>query len=195
MRVFACYVVSKLQRHRCPTFGALLLRTRRVQTGRYIFIYIDTGSDIGMQGSIMVIWHLLQFLLLNIKAGTSCRQYWVLTKLLLYAFTQCWLVSRRCAWLDSSNSENILLVVVVFLYIENVAKSQGLFSDEGMHRADCATPLYPQKLALTSPTSGGRSVGIVHLQTQAMQFVCFKGSEGDVSSFVQRLLSMQNWRQ
>jgi hypothetical protein len=41
MRVFACYVVSKLQRHRCPTFGALRLRTRRVQTGRYIFIYID----------------------------------------------------------------------------------------------------------------------------------------------------------
>jgi hypothetical protein len=27
--------------------------------------------------------------------------------------------------------------------------------------ADSATPLYPQKLALTSPTSGGRSVGIV----------------------------------
>jgi hypothetical protein len=28
-------------------------------------------------------------------------------------------------------------------------------------RADHATPLYPQKLALTSPTSGGRSVNIV----------------------------------
>jgi hypothetical protein len=41
MRVFACYVVSKLQRHRYPTFGALRLRTRRVQTGRYIFIYIE----------------------------------------------------------------------------------------------------------------------------------------------------------
>jgi hypothetical protein len=41
MSVFACYVGSKLQRHRCPTFGALRLRTKRVQTGRYIFIYID----------------------------------------------------------------------------------------------------------------------------------------------------------
>jgi hypothetical protein len=41
MRVFACYVVSKLQRHRCPTFGALRTRNRRGQTGRYIFIYID----------------------------------------------------------------------------------------------------------------------------------------------------------
>jgi hypothetical protein len=26
--------------------------------------------------------------------------------------------------------------------------------------------LYPQKLALTSPTSGGHSVGIVHLRTK-----------------------------
>jgi hypothetical protein len=28
--------------------------------------------------------------------------------------------------------------------------------------------LYPQKLALTSPTSGGRSIGIVRSRTQAM---------------------------
>jgi hypothetical protein len=31
------------------------------------------------------------------------------------------------------------------------------------------SPLYPQKLALTSPTSGGRSVGIVHSRTQTME--------------------------
>jgi hypothetical protein len=30
--------------------------------------------------------------------------------------------------------------------------------------------LYPQKLALTSATSGGRSVGIVRLQTKATEF-------------------------
>jgi hypothetical protein len=30
--------------------------------------------------------------------------------------------------------------------------------------------LYPQKLALTSLTSGGRSVGIVRLRTQATEF-------------------------
>jgi hypothetical protein len=29
--------------------------------------------------------------------------------------------------------------------------------------------LYPQKLAITSPTSGGRSVGIVRLPTQTME--------------------------
>jgi hypothetical protein len=31
--------------------------------------------------------------------------------------------------------------------------------------------LYPQKSALTSPTSGSRSVGIVRLQTKATEFV------------------------
>jgi hypothetical protein len=35
------------------------------------------------------------------------------------------------------------------------------------------TPLYPQKLALTSPTGGGRSVGIVRSRTKATEFVCF----------------------
>jgi hypothetical protein len=32
--------------------------------------------------------------------------------------------------------------------------------------------LYPQKLALTSPTRGGRSAGIVRSRTQATKFVC-----------------------
>jgi hypothetical protein len=34
-------------------------------------------------------------------------------------------------------------------------------------------PLYPQKLAITSPTSGGRSVGIVRSRTQTMEFRVF----------------------
>jgi hypothetical protein len=33
--------------------------------------------------------------------------------------------------------------------------------------------LYPQKLAQTSPTCGGRSVGIVRLRTKTTEFVCF----------------------
>jgi hypothetical protein len=33
--------------------------------------------------------------------------------------------------------------------------------------------LYPQNLELTSPTSGGRSVGIVRSRTQAMEFFFF----------------------
>ena len=40
----------------------------------------------------------------------------------------------------------------------------------GTRCADHVTPLYPQKLALTSPTGGGRSVGIVRVRTKATEF-------------------------
>jgi hypothetical protein len=57
MRVFACYVVSKLQRHRCPTFGALRLQTRHVQTGRYIFIYIDISNILETMATVQYTIH------------------------------------------------------------------------------------------------------------------------------------------
>jgi len=37
----------------------------------------------------------------------------------------------------------------------------------GTRCADHVTTLYPQKLALTSPTGSGRSVGIVRVRTKA----------------------------
>jgi len=40
----------------------------------------------------------------------------------------------------------------------------------GTRCADHVTPLYPRKLALTSPTGGGRSVGIVRVRTKATEF-------------------------
>jgi len=40
----------------------------------------------------------------------------------------------------------------------------------GTRCADHMTPPYPQKLALTSPTGGGRSVGIVRVRTKATEF-------------------------
>ena len=40
----------------------------------------------------------------------------------------------------------------------------------GIRCADHVTPLYPRKLALTSPTGGGRSVGIVRVRTKATEF-------------------------
>ena len=43
----------------------------------------------------------------------------------------------------------------------------------GIRCADHVTHLYPQKLALTSPTSGGRSVGIVRSRTKATEFFFF----------------------
>jgi len=43
----------------------------------------------------------------------------------------------------------------------------------GTRCADHVTPLYPQKLELTSPTGGGRSVGIVRVRNKATEFVVF----------------------
>jgi hypothetical protein len=40
----------------------------------------------------------------------------------------------------------------------------------GIRCADHATPLSPQKLALTSPTIGGRLVGIVRSCTKATEY-------------------------
>jgi len=40
----------------------------------------------------------------------------------------------------------------------------------GTRCADHVTSLYPQKLALTSPTGRGRSVGIVRVRTKATEF-------------------------
>jgi hypothetical protein len=41
----------------------------------------------------------------------------------------------------------------------------------GIRHAENATPLYPHKLALTLPTSGVRSVGIVRSQTKTMELL------------------------
>jgi hypothetical protein len=51
----------------------------------------------------------------------------------------------------------------------------GLENRDYGHRgsAALATRHYPRKKALTSPTSGGRSVGIVCLQAKASEFVLF----------------------
>jgi len=43
----------------------------------------------------------------------------------------------------------------------------------GTRCADHVTSLYPQKLALTLPTGGGRSVGIVRVRTKATEFSYF----------------------
>jgi hypothetical protein len=42
-----------------------------------------------------------------------------------------------------------------------------------VRRADYAKPLYLQKLELTSPTSGGRSVGIIRSLTKATEVLLF----------------------
>jgi hypothetical protein len=43
----------------------------------------------------------------------------------------------------------------------------------GIRCANHVTPLYPQKLALTSPTCGGRSVVMVRSRTKTTEFSFF----------------------
>jgi len=52
----------------------------------------------------------------------------------------------------------------------------------GTRCADHVTPLYPQKLALTSPTGGCRSVGIVRVRTKATEFSFMRLEWGKCSS-------------
>jgi len=51
------------------------------------------------------------------------------------------------------------------------------------------TPLYPQKLALTSPTGGGRSVGIVRSRTKATEYIHFLHNNLSVTNFLLHKLS------
>jgi hypothetical protein len=47
----------------------------------------------------------------------------------------------------------------------------------GIRSADHATPFYPRKLTLTSPTSGGRSVGIVRSPTKTTKLLLLISSK------------------
>jgi hypothetical protein len=60
---------------------------------------------------------------------------------------------------------------------EEKSSSSSLSNQEYGHGAPLRSPCdthYPQKLALTLPTSGGRSVSIVLLRAQAMEFSSFR---------------------
>jgi len=51
----------------------------------------------------------------------------------------------------------------------------------GTRCADHVTPFHPQKLALTSPTGGGRSVGIVRSRTKATEFSLAKADNWTIN--------------
>jgi hypothetical protein len=65
------------------------------------------------------------------------------------------------------------LVSTIEKLLERKSSCSGLETENtavGIHHADHVAPLYPQKLALTSPKSGCRSVGIVRSRTQVTVF-------------------------
>jgi hypothetical protein len=51
----------------------------------------------------------------------------------------------------------------------------------GIRRTDHGTPLYSQTLALTSPTSGSRSVGIVGWRAKAEELLLSSGTQRHVA--------------
>jgi hypothetical protein len=54
----------------------------------------------------------------------------------------------------------------------------------GAHHADHETPLYRKNLALNSPTSGRRLVGIIRLQTKAKKLDCGSFYDSRISSVI-----------
>jgi hypothetical protein len=54
---------------------------------------------------------------------------------------------------------------------QTIAKTPAKLSDYQIPSIIVKVPFYPQKLALPSPTSGGRSVGIVRSRTKATEVV------------------------
>jgi len=58
----------------------------------------------------------------------------------------------------------------------------------GTRCADHVTPLYPQELALTSPTGGGRSVGIVRVRTKATEFFFYSAVHVTIALGISRAL-------
>ena len=55
------------------------------------------------------------------------------------------------------------------MYLKIPVQKTEIKTAVGNRCADHVTLLYPQKLALTSPTGGGRSVGIVRSRTKATE--------------------------
>jgi hypothetical protein len=75
--------------------------------------------------------------------------------------------TELCEILYTDSQEMLLLSSIVASCYFAVYKTEN--TAVRIRCADHETPLYPQKLALTSPTSGGRSVGIVCLRTKATE--------------------------
>ena len=65
----------------------------------------------------------------------------------------------------------MVIQFVIFVQLGSGSGLEKIKTAVGNRCADHVTPLYPQKLALTSPTGGGRSVGIVRSRTKATKFM------------------------
>jgi hypothetical protein len=65
----------------------------------------------------------------------------------------------------------IFIIIIIIIIINGFCLENKDFGCRESPRADHATFPYLQKLAPISPTSGGRSVGIVHLRTKTTELL------------------------
>jgi hypothetical protein len=74
---------------------------------------------------------------------------------------------------------SVSLVSTIEKPLERKRSGSGLeIGNYGRKGSAALTPLYPQKLVLTSPKNGGRSVSIVRSRTQVTEFVSYESCEG-----------------
>jgi hypothetical protein len=188
MGVFACYFVSKLQRHRCPTFGALRFRTNNAQTDSYIFTYIDCltwwlGRRDCKSNSALILQQI------SAAIGFCKSLYCIRTNcniLIKHSF-----FGRVVGWgtaLQVQKSRVRFPALPEAMGLERSPLSLVSTNDELLGRKSSGSDLeireygrrepsrwprgtlYPQKLLLTSATSGGPSAGIVRSRTQATEY-------------------------
>jgi hypothetical protein len=75
--------------------------------------------------------------------------------------------------LDFSRLEPLLFLPSSFSTVLTRLSENQDYCHKGSAALTTRQPLYPQNLVLTSPTSGGRSVGIVRSRIQATEFMFF----------------------
>jgi hypothetical protein len=93
--------------------------------------------------------------------------FWVLHPVASFTMTSLW-VCRQ--------SQQFLFHILLFTSLHvpvSTGHPQVEYTRIHCRRNMCILLLYPEKLALTSPTSGGRSVGIVRSRTQTTELVIY----------------------
>jgi hypothetical protein len=189
--------VSKLQRHRCHTFGALRPRNRRGQTGRYIFIYIDveesrqplwsSGQSSFLQNGdvLCFLWGTNWIYSYVCYVGESRPPLWPRGQISWLQMQRSGFDPRHCQifWELVGLERGPLNLVSTIEELPGRRNSCSGLEILEYGRRDPSrwtrNTLHQQKMTLTFLTRGGRSVGIVRSQTKATSLLLYKKWNGN----------------